>query len=391
MKAVVTELREGEAAVLAMDGTVRIVTDDGYEPGQVLEIEVAEVSDEHSAGVGLGMSVRGYLIPAAAFAGMILTAGGVAAGVALPVSTVTMDLSCKIEYQLNFFDKVVSVSVADEAERPLEESLHEQILGRNLTTAVERTLDVLAETGVIMDEQESLEATVSSRFEKEKALEEMLTDKITHWNKAREAFGNKGVELTFRDAAGKTHMAEPETSKKKKKSSSARTGQPEDTPGSEAEQKGKSKAPDSEAESKEKPKASEQEEGSKAKTDTSGSKSKSKTKAGAQTAGGGTDPQQSDAGAPAGEAGVQAAGSGADPQQSGAGAPAGEAGTQAAAGDSAAIQQAAAGGGADAQQAGPGVPADTQTAGTEGGGAAPQSGTGAPAGEAGAPAAGTVP
>ncbi|MBR2765580.1 MAG: hypothetical protein IKE03_06330 [Blautia sp.] len=339
MKAVVAELRNGEAAVLCMDGIVRIVSDTGLELGQAVEIEVVPEPEKTARFTSISALPHGYLIPAAAFAGMILTAGGVAAAVTVPVSTVTMDISGKIEYGLNIFDKVVSVSAPDEKGLPLADSLRGQIIGRNIEAAVERTLDVLVESGKILDEKESIEAAVQSRFQRETELEERLTDKVAHWNNFRETYGNSPVELSFRDAAGETRPAdlEGQGEKKSKKNESAVNTHSQ---------------PPQEKKDSEKNPGSKKESGGEAKSGGESEKAeiREKARAEARTSDTATDsrtPQDAAPGEPAPQGGQEAAGADAQTQTGSIDAAAGGQSGDAAGGAADPAAQPAAGGAAD--------------------------------------------
>ncbi len=205
MKAVILECRDGRAAVLCGDGTVRDVPDRGYTRGQTLDLALpAEDSDSAAAGrrlAGAWHRKRGLAgaFPAVAAAALAVAfmAGGVGA-YAMPCSTVTMDVNPSVSYRLNIFDRVLSARAENEEGEAILEEIAAEVRGKGLPDAVMLTLDTLAEEEFIRDEDTSVVFSVDSRTGHQDRLEQKLMNGVSSWNEKKSGGGISASPTTVR-------------------------------------------------------------------------------------------------------------------------------------------------------------------------------------------------
>ena len=196
LKSVVLEIRGRRAAVLSHDGVVRILPDQGYRTGQVLEFtrkdldelerRAERLKDENSSPkvVSFGSFIRKHAAAAAAV--VLITALGTGTGVAAayyPVSTVKLSAdSVQTTYRLNIFDRVISVQTEDPENAGIASDVEKSVKGKPIGSAMTVTLDLLDERGAFTEDKRTIEVGVDNRFHEESRLETVLTDTVELWN-----------------------------------------------------------------------------------------------------------------------------------------------------------------------------------------------------------------
>lgn len=100
MKAVVVEIRGRKAAALSADGQVRLVSNRNFVKGEVIEVKQGMLSG----------AMTGRLIASVLAAALLVTTIGVSSyAYFTPVSTVSLDVNPSLLFNLNRFERVLSV------------------------------------------------------------------------------------------------------------------------------------------------------------------------------------------------------------------------------------------------------------------------------------------
>ena len=162
MKGVVLEIRDGVAAVLLEDKTVKHIRCD-CEVGDTLEIE--------AAGRITQFPKRMTRWAVAAAAAIVLISGGsYGYNNAYAYSYVTLDANPSIEYVLNRRNEVLSVSALNEEAVPIVEELNEGgVRGSTLTELLEETTELLYRAEYLeADGDDCLLISVTSRGERQR-------------------------------------------------------------------------------------------------------------------------------------------------------------------------------------------------------------------------------
>lgn len=134
MKAVIVDLRNGQAAALCDDGRVVRLADPGYSLGQIVEV--------HEKKRRTPLWVR-YASTAAAAALLLVGAGGGAA-FAMPYGVVSLDVNPSLEYTINRFDYVLKVEGVNEDGKELLSRMDtRQIVRRRIGDALEASVQQL--------------------------------------------------------------------------------------------------------------------------------------------------------------------------------------------------------------------------------------------------------
>ena len=196
MKALVLELKENRAAVLDDCGIVHAIADKGYAIGQVLNFTEFELKREEAGTGKKGTSANGgtkkgslakavselsvFTRVAAAILAVVIVGGGVTA-YAAPVSTVTVEGATSVEYKLNIFDRVVEVSIPDEAVDVDGSALTREVKGMKIADAIDATAmsygDKLFDTGE-GDEATELTVKVGGLKQSDTGLSDKLDKKV---------------------------------------------------------------------------------------------------------------------------------------------------------------------------------------------------------------------
>lgn len=175
MKAVVLEIRDGVAAVLMEDKTIRHIRCD-CEVGDTIEIE--------DYGQVTRFPKRMTRWAAAAAAAIVLISGGsYGYNNAYAYSYVTLDANPSIEYVLNRHNEVISVSALNEDAVSIVEEINSgSVRGSALAELLEETTVLLYRDEYLDSEDDCLLISVASRGERQR---EALNTEI-------EAFNEKG-------------------------------------------------------------------------------------------------------------------------------------------------------------------------------------------------------
>ena len=208
MRAVVMELREGQAAVLDQDGSFRVIPDADYQIGQVIEVqaEISALPDEkvkvkktHTAArntyARTSSHARRYgsrLLPMAAALVLAIGTGGLTV-YATPCTTLTLDVNPSLGYDINLFDHVISVKAYNSEGEALLSSMEGRLSGLKTDVAVERTLAQLKAEGYLEDEETRVLASVSgvSDVARGRAMESL--------SEGEERFGRMSGEILSTD------------------------------------------------------------------------------------------------------------------------------------------------------------------------------------------------
>ena len=148
MKGVVLEVRDGCSAILLEDGTV-VKRPTTYGIGET--VDVSATVSKMPAKTRLSRIVAAV----AAFA-VVFTGGGTYAYLdATAMSQISLDVNPSLEYELNHFDKIVSVrDENDDAKEVVEQLYEEGVKGDTLTEALAKTEDILKDLGYLAEEDD---------------------------------------------------------------------------------------------------------------------------------------------------------------------------------------------------------------------------------------------
>lgn len=137
MKSVVVEIKAGYAAVLSEDGCISKVKDKNYIIGQVIEMKSSNLKNINK------------LVMCSALTAMIAIVGVITLwAYKTPYSYVSLDVNPSIEYSLNRFDKVISVTaVNDDGQEILNELELNKLENQKIEDAVAETVNQISEDG----------------------------------------------------------------------------------------------------------------------------------------------------------------------------------------------------------------------------------------------------
>lgn len=144
MKAVIVECSNGAAVALCDDGTFRKLRNKGYSIGQELIIRQKSSSSRMVQKLSICASLALVLL---SFAGI-----GSHSYVE-PYSYVSLDINPSIEYALNRYDKVISVSGINTEGQQVVSSIESDIKNQNITTALGVTIGQLEKDHYISQEE----------------------------------------------------------------------------------------------------------------------------------------------------------------------------------------------------------------------------------------------
>jgi len=152
MKSVVVEIKAGYAAVLSEDGCISKVKNKNYIIGQVIETKSNKFKNINK------------LVMCSALTAMIAIAGGITLwAYKIPYSYVSLDVNPSIEYSLNRFDKVISVTaVNDDGQEILNELELGKLENQNIENAVAETVNQISEDGYF---DNSIDNTIDNDIE----------------------------------------------------------------------------------------------------------------------------------------------------------------------------------------------------------------------------------
>ncbi len=143
MKAVIVECSNGAAVALCDDGTFRKLKNKGYFIGQELLIKHKPSANRMVQKLSI----------CASLALVLLSFAGIGShSLAEPYSYVSLDINPSIEYALNRYDKVISVSGINNEGQQVVSSIESDIKNQNITTALGVTIGQLEKEHYIIQE-----------------------------------------------------------------------------------------------------------------------------------------------------------------------------------------------------------------------------------------------
>lgn len=161
MKSVIVYIKDGFAAVLSDDGCIEKIKDNNYSIGQVINLKKRRVK----------ISKKLAIMASTAAAFVMLCGAGVWATTS-PYSYVSLDVNPSIEFTLNRFDRVLSVSaVNDDGETILKEIELDEMKYEKIDEALTKTINAISEDGYFEDEIEGGIVIATSGEDEQKSEE----------------------------------------------------------------------------------------------------------------------------------------------------------------------------------------------------------------------------
>ena len=134
MKAVIVDLRAGQAAALCDDGRVIKLADPGYSLGQIVEVHERKRRTPRWA----------HWVSTAAAAALLLAGAGGGAAWAMPYGVVSLDVNPSLEYTINRFDYVLKVEGVNEDGKELLSRMDtKQLVHRPIGDALDASVQQL--------------------------------------------------------------------------------------------------------------------------------------------------------------------------------------------------------------------------------------------------------
>ena len=148
MKGVVLEVRDGCSAILLEDGTV-VKRPTTYGIGETVEVEASVTKMPTKTRLS-------RIVAAVAAFTIVFTGGGTYAYLdATAMSQISLDVNPSLEYELNHFDKVVSVKDENEDAKEVVDLLYDDgVKGDTLTEALAKTEDILKDLGYLKEDDD---------------------------------------------------------------------------------------------------------------------------------------------------------------------------------------------------------------------------------------------
>lgn len=162
MKGIVLEIKNNEAAILSDDGAISKAKNKNYKIGQVIRLKEKKIFKSKFIASAAGL-----------VAAMAISATG-AFAYYTPTSYVSLDVNPSIEYSVNMFDRVLTVKAVNDDGKDIVIDLDAE--HKDITKAVEKTIDKLIEAGYIAEDENSGVVIAVSNPKEDKA--EDLAKKI---------------------------------------------------------------------------------------------------------------------------------------------------------------------------------------------------------------------
>ena len=145
MKAVVLDISDGEATVMTKSGDIIGVRDESYDIGQEITVKGS-----------LGSNIVRFIPAIAAAAVLLIVAGTGSYAYLSPYGTVSLDVNPSIEYSINRFDKVLSVSGVNDDGSNIVSSLDvSKLKYKDIETAIDNTIDQIDAEGYFTEDSEN--------------------------------------------------------------------------------------------------------------------------------------------------------------------------------------------------------------------------------------------
>ena len=153
MKAVVVEIKNNMAALLSDEGCIVKVKNTSYKIGQEVEMNMNK-----------NIKFKKVAMLAAVAACFLLVFGGGAIAYYTPTTYVSLDVNPSIEYQLNMFDRVLSVkAVNDDGAEIINQIELKNLSNKTIDEAIKTTVNQLAEAGYFADGEADIVITTSAK------------------------------------------------------------------------------------------------------------------------------------------------------------------------------------------------------------------------------------
>lgn len=182
MKYIVLEIRDKKVVLLSDDGTITIAKNQNYLIGQ----EFFETNSSPNRIISFRkeqiMKIKGKIIAVSSAVAVLIAFVSLGAySYYTPYSYVSLDVNPSIAYAINRFDRVIHVSgVNDDGTEILTNINLEQLRFKDINTAIEETINEIADEGYLSTDDSGMMITTASEND-EKALElaETLTASVT--------------------------------------------------------------------------------------------------------------------------------------------------------------------------------------------------------------------
>ncbi len=168
MRVVVITTKNGRAAVAGENGCMCYIKDDGYQRGQILEIEDSLIAKRAVEGSGRIISFKGSSLReftpkvsgiVAALCAVAVTGGMLA--YAAPVRSISDESEPEIEYSVNLFERVIGVT-AGTSETEIETGvIYHEVSGKTIDEAMEITRKLI---GNKQKEEDTVDAPGSGDY-----------------------------------------------------------------------------------------------------------------------------------------------------------------------------------------------------------------------------------
>lgn len=144
MKAVVVEIRGAKAAVLMDDGQIKLLANRNYEKGQVIYVSTSSL---------VSLRAKTKLWSALTAAVLVLVLGVSSYAYFTPVSTVSLDVNPSLEFNLNRFEKVLSVHAYGEAGQQIINQV--RLRNKSIDEAIMLALQQMSQQGYLGGAEEN--------------------------------------------------------------------------------------------------------------------------------------------------------------------------------------------------------------------------------------------
>ena len=145
MKAVVLDISGGEATVMTKSGDIIGIRDESYDIGQEITVRGS-----------VALNIVRFMPAIAAAAILFIVAGTGSYAYLSPYGTVSLDVNPSIEYSINRFDKVLSVSGVNDDGSDIVSSLDiSELKYKDIETAIDNTIDQIDAEGYFDDEADN--------------------------------------------------------------------------------------------------------------------------------------------------------------------------------------------------------------------------------------------
>ena len=199
MQGVVLAVKDNKASILEKGGGMRIIRDEGYVPGQVLQLpDMAANEDarpERKKKVFRGSFSRWRVVNQAAAMLVLVVGMGMITANGIPCSLMTMDINPSLKYTVNSFGRVIDLEAFNGDGEEIMEHLVSKVWGKKIDEAMDYTLEALQEASYLDGEENTLVITVSSMFTgNADKIKTQVLSKAESWNESNES-GNVNMNV----------------------------------------------------------------------------------------------------------------------------------------------------------------------------------------------------